>query len=259
MNHSIEELFQRLRSSGKTAFIPFITAGDPNLATTAALLQQLPQAGADLIEIGFPFSDPIADGPTIQASYTRALNAGIKLDKILETVASVRATVSVPIVAMVSYSLIFRKNPQLFVDQAVRAGINGLIVPDLVADEAGEFAQICAKSGCSLIPLITPTTSPSRAKLIAEIASGFIYYVSVVGITGERTTLPAELSQQLLALKELTTVPLCVGFGISTPQQVEMLKGKADGIIVGSAIVRTIHEGGVEAACQLVGRLTESL
>ena len=237
---AIDELFQKLRSENKRAFMPFVTAGDPDLGFTAEVLKQLDAAGCHLVELGIPYSDPIADGPTIQASYTRALNAGTKLDAIFETVSGVSGDLKMPIVTMVSYAIVFRLGVEAYLERAVAAGVSGLIVPDMPVDESAELAAQCAAKNVSLIQLITPTTPRERAIEIAKTTTGFIYYVSITGITGERTELPAELTQNLQWLREQTDLPICVGFGISGPDQVAALKPYCDGMIVGSAIVRRI-------------------
>jgi tryptophan synthase alpha chain len=239
---AVDELFQRLRESSDKAFMPFITAGDPDLDTTAELIQAMDASGCHLCELGIPFSDPIADGPTIQASYTRALNAGIKLDQILEMVGKVTPNISMPIVMMVSYAIIFRRGVDKSLADAKAAGISGFIVPDLPIEESELLAQKCAQLDLNLVQLITPTTPRDRAKEIAARASGFIYYVSVAGITGERTQLPADITDNLKWLREQTDLPICVGFGISGPEQVKLLAPHSDGLIVGSAIIRRIQD-----------------
>ncbi len=244
----IDETFARLKSQGRMAFMPFITAGDPDLATTKQAVLTLAARGVDLIEIGFPYSDPIADGPVIQASYTRALQKKLHVSEIFAAVkeltsAAVQQTgggTLPPLVAMVAYSIIFRMGRENFVGAAREAGFSGLIVPDLPADEAQETAAVAGAQGLDLIQLIAPTTTPERTRRILELARGFIYCISVAGTTGVRAQLPAELQQQLAWLKTQTSLPLAVGFGISRPDQVEGLRGLADGVIVGSAIVRHI-------------------
>jgi tryptophan synthase alpha chain len=244
MNH-IDELFGNLHPAGRKAFMPFLTAGDPNLAATEVLLDELLKRGADLIELGFPYSDPIADGPVIQASYTRALHNGLKLDQIFEFVTRwTTQHAGFPLVAMVSYSIIQRCGPEAFLERARAAGFSGLIVPDLPVEESAELAKLTSDRNLKLIQLITPTTSRVRAVQIARQSTGFIYYVSVTGITGARDRLPPELREQLAWLRTQTDLPICVGFGISKPEHVTMLKEAADGIIVGSAIVRKLENLG---------------
>ncbi|MDA7911877.1 tryptophan synthase subunit alpha [bacterium] len=237
---AIDKLFQRLKAEGKKAFMPFVTAGDPNLEFTAAMLRRLDAEGCHLAELGIPYSDPIADGPVIQASYTRSLNGGTKLNGIFAMASDVTAEISMPIVTMVSYAIIYRMGIDEYLRQAIAAGISGAIVPDMPVDESDELAAKCKLLDFSLIQLITPTTPRDRAVQIAEQTTGFIYYVSITGITGERTELPSDLADNLKWLRSVTDLPICVGFGISKLEHVEVLKPVADGLIVGSAIVRRI-------------------
>ena len=220
--------------------MPFITAGDPDLDFTADLLRQLDASGCHLAEVGIPYSDPIADGPVIQASYTRALNAGTKLNAILAMLKSVTGEIRMPVVTMISYAIIYRVGLDAFLDKAIDAGVAGAIVPDMPVDESADFAARCKTRDFSLIQLVTPTTPRERALKIANQSSGFIYYVSIAGITGERTALPDDLVDNVSWLREQTELPICVGFGISQPEHAEVLKPVADGMIVGSAIVRRI-------------------
>lgn len=242
----IDDLFQKLRSNEQKAFMPFITAGDPDLEFTAELLKTLDGAGCHLCELGIPYSDPIADGPVIQASYTRALGAGTKFEAILEMLKSVSGDIKMPVVTMISFAIIYRIGLDAFLDKAIDAGVAGAIVPDMPVDESAVFAEKCKARDFSLVQLVTPTTPRERAIRIAENSSGFIYYVSVAGITGERTSLPTDLADNVTWLREQTDLPICVGFGISKPEHAEILKPVADGLIVGSAIVRRIAaiEGG---------------
>src|ERR1043166_202396 len=250
----IDTLFRDLRAAGRKAFIPFVTAGDPDLGTTTRLVSELARRGASLIEIGFPYSDPIADGSVIQASYTRALNGGVKIDDIFAA-AKTWSAANVPLVAMVSYSLVHHRDPERFIAQAKAAGFSGAIVPDLPVDEAEELAKLAASAAFKLILLVTPTTPRQRAKRIAQLSTGFLYCVSVVGITGERAVLPADLTDQLRWLRTQTDLPLCVGFGISKPEHVRALRDFADGIIVGSALVRRLEEIGPKTAEQVIADL----
>lgn len=226
------------------AFMPFVTAGDPNLATTRQLVLELASRGVDLIEVGFPYSDPIADGPVIQASYTRVLDRKLQVREIFASFAelSKKATTPLPpLVAMVAYAIIFRTGPQEFVRLAKDAGFSGMIVPDLPGDEAADLAALATLNGLDLVQLVAPTTPPERAEKILKTCSGFVYCISVAGITGVRQELPPELRDQLKWLRTKTTLPLAVGFGISRPEQVGTLRGTADGVIVGSAIVRQLE------------------
>jgi tryptophan synthase alpha chain len=257
----VDSTFARLRAEGRKAFLPFITAGDPDVGTTTALLSQLPAAGGDLIEVGFPFSDPIADGPVVQASYTRALDRGLKIASVFDAIRSATKTpgFQTPVLGMVSYSLVFRRGPEAFVAQAKDAGLSGLIVPDLVTDEADELATICRHGDCNLVLLVTPTTTPERAARIVRLCTGFVYCVSVVGITGERDRLPEALTAQLARLRTMTDLPLCVGFGVSRPDHVRHLRDIADGVIVGSALVKKLEQGGPAAVVQAVRELSAAL
>jgi tryptophan synthase alpha chain len=257
----IDALFRRLRSQKRKAFIPFVTAGDPDLATTARLARTLVDSGAHLLEIGFPYSDPIADGPVIQASYTRALARGVHVEDIFAAVRGFTLH-NTPLAAMVSYSLIHRRGPEKFLDQAASAGISGAIVPDLPFEESESLGQLAAARDFKLIQLVTPTTPRERARAIARCSTGFLYCVSVTGITGERDRLPAELLEQLSWLRGQTDLPLCVGFGISRPEHVHMLREVADGIIVGSAVVRHLEKAGsrpLDTIAQDIGALAQSL
>jgi tryptophan synthase alpha chain len=235
----IDITFQRLRQRGQKAFIPFLTAGDPNLPATLEIAKALATNGASILEIGFPYSDPLADGPIIQASYTRALDRVLRLDDIFTTIA--KLSVDVPLVAMVSYSLIQRKGDAAFIERAQQSGFSGAIVPDLPFDESDELERIAALKEFKIIQLVTPTTPRDRAAAIAKRSTGFLYCVSVTGITGERDRLPEEVLSHLAFLRGQTTLPLCVGFGISKPEHVAMLRDAADGVIVGSALVRQLE------------------
>lgn len=239
----IDRLFRDLRATGRKAFMPFLTAGDPDLAFTAELLPRVAEAGADLIEVGIPFSDPIADGPVIQASYSRALEHHLKLADVFTMVDDVTSPRDwrTPLVAMASYSLIHKKGPTQFLLAAQDAGFNGVIVPDLPVEEAADLAALARDLDFKLILLVTPTTTPHRAEQIVRACSGFVYVVSVVGITGERDRLPPGLRDLVSRLRGMTDLPLCVGFGVSKPEHVLELKDIADGVIVGSAVVKKLE------------------
>jgi len=227
--------------------MPFVTAGDPDLATTALLIAELISRGANLVEVGIPYSDPIADGPVIAASYHRALERGVKVAHIFQTLRTLRAEGSTrfnetPIVCMVSYAIIHRLGVERFLNDAKASGLDGLIVPDLPVEEAGALREQTVGRDLRLIQLITPTTPRERCIEIARSTTGFIYYVSVAGITGERKSLPAELAEAVAWLRTQTDLPICIGFGISNPDHVRQLCSVADGLIVGSAIVRRLVE-----------------
>jgi len=239
---SIAQTFESLRSKKQIALMPFVPAGYPSLAATEAILPALEAGGANLIEIGVPFSDPIADGPIIQAAFTEALEHKIKVADVFATVSKVRSKVSIPMLAMLSYSIVFRYGVPKFCADAKAAGFDALIIPDLPPPEAQKVCSIIRESGLDTVLLIAPSTSPERRKEIATLSSGFVYYLSVAGITGERTSLPADLAANLSTLKSMTKTPVCVGFGINTADHVKQLEGAADGAIVGTAFVRRINE-----------------
>lgn len=239
---AVDQLFARLKSEGRKALMPFVTAGDPDIGFTAEVLAELVRRGASMCELGIPYSDPIADGPVIQASYTRALAHKLKLADVLHMAKQAMPKLAAPVVTMVSYAIVYRHGLQKYVDDAQAAGIAGAIVPDLLVEEAGELAKICRKADFNLVQLITPTTSRERALRIAESSTGFVYYVSVTGITGERTQLPVKLVDEVGWLRENSSLPICIGFGISQPEHVKLLAPVADGLIVGSAVVRRIAE-----------------
>src|SRR3990172_2536958 len=249
---AIDELFTKLRSQKRKALMPFVTAGDPDLKFTAAVLKELVGRGCHLCEVGIPYSDPIADGPVIQASYTRALEHKIKLADILATLGEVAPKLAAPLVTMVSYAIVYRHGLERYVDEVRERGIAGLIVPDLPVEESAALAKICEARALSLIQLVTPTTPRDRALRIAETSTGFLYYVSVAGITGERTALPPELVDNVGWLRTQTDLPICIGFGISRPEHVKLLAPVADGLIVGSAIVRRIAAAGEKPRDQVL-------
>jgi tryptophan synthase alpha chain len=237
--------------------MPFVTAGDPDLDFTAEVIRRLAAQGCSLFELGIPYSDPIADGPVIQASFTRALDRKIKLADILSMVRGVTPTIDAPIVTMLSYAIIFRHGLDRYVAEARAAGVAGAIVPDLPVEEAKSLADICRREDFSLVQLIAPTTPRDRALRIAEQTTGFIYYVSVAGITGERTALPPEIVDNVAWLRGHTPLPICIGFGISRPEHVRMLAPVADGLIVGSAIVRHIAEAANKPRQQVLREIGE--
>ncbi len=239
--------------------MPFVTAGDPDLDFTGDLVRALANSGCDLIEIGFPYSDPIADGPVIQSSYTRALDHHTSVDDILDAIAAISPTVSVPLVAMVSYAIVFRRGLKSFVADARAAGFSGLIVPDLLVEEAEDLRDVCRQANVSLIQLVTPTTPFERAVQIGESSTGFLYYVSVTGITGERTQLPPDLLANVSRLREAIDVPVCIGFGISRPEHVRLLAPVADGLIVGSALVRQVAQAKQRPRSEVLGEIVRQV
>ena len=258
----IDALFTRLRREGRRALMPFITAGDPDLATTKALLTELVARGAHMVEIGIPYSDPIADGPVISASYHRALVKGVRLEDIFQTLGEARSSANLagaPLVTMVSYAIIHRTGAEHYIEQAVKAGVDGLIVPDLPVEESEALLRMATTAGLKLIQLVTPTTPRDRAVRIARATSGFLYYVSVAGITGERRALPPELAENVAWLRTQTPLPLCIGFGISSPEHVRALAPVADGLIVGSALVRRLNDAQGRSVVPEIGRFVAEL
>jgi tryptophan synthase alpha chain len=258
----IDELFARLRREGRKAFMPFVAVGDPDFDFTERVLAELIARGSSLCEVGIPYSDPIADGPVIQASYARALSAGASLDQALEMLARLSTRVAAPLATMASFAIIHRRGTTRFIDDAKRAGVSGAIVPDLPYGEADRLATECRAAEFNLIQLVAPTTPKDRALRIAEQSTGFLYYVSVTGITGERGALPQQLVDDLSELGEKTDLPICVGFGVSTPEHVKTLREVCDGVIVGSAIVRRIAAASAanrEETIREIGDYAESL
>jgi tryptophan synthase alpha chain len=240
----IDAVFSQLRAAGRKALMPFVTAGDPDLDFTGELIRRLVARGCALCELGVPYSDPVADGAVIQASYTRALDRKIKLDQVFAMLRGLTPQLAAPLVGMVSYAIVYRRGLEGFVSTAKAAGLAGAIVPDLPLEEAGPLAEICRREDFSLIQLIAPTTPRERAVRIAALSTGFLYYVSVTGITGERADLPRDLVDNVAWLRRRTPLPICIGFGIHRPEHVRMLAAVADGLIVGSAIVRRVAEVG---------------
>ena len=229
-------------ANGK-AFIPFLTCGDPDLETTEKLIGAIAEAGADLIELGIPFSDPTAEGPVIQDANLRALSAGTTTDKIFDMVRRVRQTVSIPMVFMTYANVIFSYGADRFLKTAAEIGMNGIIVPDVPFEEKQEFEPLCQKYGLDQISMIAPT-SHDRIRAIAEQANGFLYCVSSLGVTGTRTAITTDIGAMVKLVKEVKDIPCAVGFGISTPEQAESMCRQADGAIVGSAIVKLIAQYG---------------
>ncbi|AMV36507.1 tryptophan synthase subunit alpha [Planctomyces sp. SH-PL62] len=243
----IDALFSRLKAENRRALMPFLTAGDPDLATTALLIQELVRRGADLFEVGIPYSDPVADGPVIAASYHRALTQGVRVGHIFQTLRTLRAEGDeairqTPLISMVSYSIVNKMGVDRYLNDAATAGLDGLIIPDLPVEESAKLQEKATLRDLKLIQLITPTTPRARAVEIARLTTGFIYYVSVAGITGERKALPPELKENVAWLRTQTDLPICIGFGIGSPEQVHELAEVADGLIVGSALVRRLAD-----------------
>ena len=258
----IDRIFDELRSADRAALMPFITAGYPDLDTTAALLPAAQAAGASVCELGVPFSDPIADGPVIQASMTEALKKGVHPRDIFEMVRAQRDALDLGLVAMVSYSIPYRIGVKKFVADAADAGIDGFIFPDLPLEEAPDVNALVADAGLTSTLLIAPTTPDARAVAIAKACTGFVYVVARTGITGERTDLPEGLTARLEKLRGVTELPIAVGFGVSKPEHVAAVTAVADAAIVGSAVVRRIAEkpdAGPDAIARHVGAFFSEL
>lgn len=248
----LQETFESARKGGRKLLCPFLTAGYPSLATTPDLLLAAQEGGAGVIELGIPFSDPIADGPVIQASFTKALAGGATVEKSLACVAKARKSgLSIPVVAMVSFSIVFKRGTHEFARLCADNGLDGIILPDVPLEEAMGIVEVIRAAGLRTSLLVAPTTPPERREAIARLCDGFVYYLSVSGITGERKALPAEVSPNVAALRKVTVAPICVGFGISTASQVREVTAVADGAIVGSAVIRRIGENSSASQDQL--------
>jgi tryptophan synthase alpha chain len=236
----ITDLFEKLKAQKKKGFIAFVTAGDPDIGTTKKIIKELERSGADMIELGIPFSDPMADGPTIQASYERAVKGGVHLTDVLKLVGEVRKDSQVPLVLFGYYNPIFNYGLKKFAKDAAAAGADGVLIVDLPPEESDELRGELDKNGVDLIFLLTPTSDEKRMRLVASKASGFIYFVSVTGVTGARTSVSADVHKYVKRVRKHTDLPLGVGFGISTPQQAKEVCKSADAAVVGSAIVNVI-------------------
>jgi tryptophan synthase alpha chain len=242
MTNRIDTTFARLKSVGEKALIAYIMAGDPSLRDTEELVPALEQAGADLIELGVPFSDPIADGPVIQKAADRALRSGTSLRKILDVVVSLRARTQVPLVLMAYYNTIRAFGEAAFCRQASASGVDGLIVPDMPPEEGDVLSTAGAEAGIHVIFLLAPTSTPERRAMVARRSRGFIYYVSITGITGKRVTDLDDVRRNVEKIRRVTSVPIAVGFGVQTTDDAARVSEVADGVIVGSAIVRRVEE-----------------
>ena len=249
----------RIKSAfeNKKAFIPFITCGDPDLETTEKLIKAAEENGADLIELGIPFSDPTAEGPVIQAANIRALSAGTTTDKVFDMVKRVRETVKVPLVFMTYANVVYSYDAEKFMQRCVECGIDGLILPDLPYEERDEFAPVCKQYGIALIPLIAPT-SHDRIAMIAKEAEGFIYVVSSLGVTGVRSEIKTDIGAIVKVIRKNTDIPCAVGFGISTPEQAKKMADLSDGAIVGSAVIKLMAQYGKDSP-KYVGEYVKSM
>lgn len=256
----IRAAFERCRAAGAPALVTYVMGGDPDVASSKAMAVACAEAGADLLEIGVPFSDPIADGPTIQHAAERALAAGTTPAAVLEVAAAVRARSEVPIALMGYLNPILAHGLERFAGDCERAGVDALIVPDLLPEEAGEIAPLLAAHGVRTVFLLAPTSGPERIEAAARAATGFLYFVSVTGVTGARKAVPSEIGDRVRAIREKSPVPVVIGFGVSTPDEAKAIGRLADGVVVGSAIVKRVAEGGSRSArAARVGRFVQSL
>jgi tryptophan synthase alpha chain len=242
MTSRISSTFATLKERNEAALIAFITAGDPDIENTPTLVARLAGAGADIVELGIPYSDPLADGPTIQASGQRALDRGITPPMVLDLVRQSRSLTDVPIVVMTSYNLVLIYGLQRFAADAIAAGADGAILTDLPPEEAGPWKEAADAAGMCTVFLVAPTSTPERVALIAKNCTGFVYCVSRTGVTGARQELPVDLVEMVKAVRKTTDKPLCVGFGISSPEHVAQVAEFADGVVVGSALVDFLHK-----------------
>jgi tryptophan synthase alpha chain len=238
----IKETFNNLRKENKKAFIPYITAGDPDMRTTKKIVQTLSKAGADIIELGIPFSDPLADGPTIQRAVYRALKGGSSVKKVFRMTKELRKKVVTPLVYMTYYNIVFNYGVTRFIKDAKTNGADGIIVPDLPLEEAGDLMKAAEREDFFVILLAAPTTPVKRFKKIAAHSHGFVYYVSLTGVTGARKKLSEKIKSEVKILKRWTTRPICVGFGISNPAQAKDIARISDGIIIGSAAINVLEK-----------------
>jgi tryptophan synthase alpha chain len=256
----LQTAFDRCRAAGESALVTYVMGGDPDPATSLAMALACVAGGADVLELGVPFSDPIADGPTIQAAAQRALARGTTLDDVLDIAAKVRARSQIPIALMGYLNPMIARGVDRLVAGCKAAGVDALIVPDLLPEEAGALAAAAAPAGVKLVYLLAPTSNAARVEAAARAATGFLYFVSVTGVTGARATVPAEIGPMVAAIRKATPLPVVIGFGVSTPEQARALGPLADGVVVGSAIVNRVAEGGARAArAERVTRFVRSL
>jgi tryptophan synthase alpha chain len=256
----LAERFAALRSRGERALVPFVTAGDPDLKTTEALVLAMAEEGADAIELGVPFSDPIADGPTIQRASQRALANGTSLRRVLELVRRLRARTEVPLLLMGYANPFYALGARACAAAAAECGVDGVIVPDLPPEEGADFFGAAEEAGLDAVLLAAPTTTPERLALLAERTRGFLYFVSLTGVTGARAAVAADLEERVRRAKALCPLPVCVGFGVSTPEHVREIGRYADGIVVGGALVDRIERAAtpdeaVDSAARFVASL----
>lgn len=238
----IEKTFKELKKKGRKAFIPYIMAGDPSLDKTKETVLLLEECGADIVELGVPFSDPLADGPTIQRASERALKNGVTLRKVISHVKDIRQTTRIPIVLMTYFNPVFKYGVENFIKNAKIAGVDGVIIPDLPPDEAKDFIKLSREAALDTIFLLAPTSTEDRIKKVIKVSKGFIYYVSITGITGTTLLLDGSMEVLISKIKRYTDKPVAVGFGVSTPEEASAVARVSDGVIVGSAIVKKLYE-----------------
>ncbi|MBT9536564.1 MAG: tryptophan synthase subunit alpha [Nitrospirae bacterium] len=234
----IEKVFKKLKAQNKKAFIPYIMAGDPSIERTKEIVLMFEECGADIVELGVPFTDPLADGPTIQRAAERALKNGVTLKKVIALVRDLRLKTKIPLVLMTYYNPVFKYGEERFIADAKDAGVDGVIIPDLPPDEAGEFTRLAKNAAIASIFLLAPTSTEDRIKKVARASTGFIYYVSITGITGAQLLLDGSIEKSINGIRRITDKPVAVGFGVSTPDEAKAVAGVSDGVIIGSAIVK---------------------
>ncbi|MDP2211035.1 MAG: tryptophan synthase subunit alpha [Candidatus Aquicultor sp.] len=258
----IDAVFDKLEEENRTALMPYLMAGYPDVETSLELLVAVAKAGADLIEFGVPYSDPLADGPTIQAAGEVALRNGVNTDTVFTLVRRARESVDTPVVVMTYYNTIYRYGLERFAQKAAESGVDGVIAPDLPPEEAAPWADAASKYGVATVMLVAPTSTDKRIERISELSKGFVYCVSLTGVTGARANLPSNLTDFIYRVRALTDKPLAVGFGISEPEQAKEVSEIADGVIIGSALVGLIGKAGgdcVEAARAYMSRIREAI
>ncbi|MDP2277169.1 MAG: tryptophan synthase subunit alpha [Nitrospirota bacterium] len=238
----IEKVFKKIKAQNKKAFIPYIMAGDPSLEKTKEIVLMFEECGADIVELGVPFTDPLADGPTIQRAAERALKNGVTLKKVIALVRDLRRKTKIPLVLMTYYNPVFKYGEERFIADAKDAGVDGVIIPDLPPDEAGEFTRLAKNAAIASIFLLAPTSTEDRIRKVARASTGFIYYVSITGITGAQLLLDGSIEKSINGIRKISDKPVAVGFGVSTRDEAKAVAGVSDGVVIGSAIVKKAQE-----------------
>lgn len=255
----IDKTFATLKAIQRTALIPYLTLADPDYATSIAMAKVLLEAGADVLELGVPFSDPVADGPVIQRAAERALKAGFKVQQLFTAVAELRQVTDIPIVALTYFNPVLQRGVAAFFAEAQRVGLDGLVIPDLSLEESRAYLSLADQYGVAIIPFLTPTTSPQRAREVGHVGRGFAYCVSLTGVTGAREVASSRADQVIALGRDYTQLPLCVGFGIGSPEVAKKMGAIADGVIVGSAIVRISEQSTQETRATNLFSFVKSL